>query len=212
MRSIVAVFAALSVAFAAPAAAQRKSAPEMDVALQRASVEAWTACIAREFPREAGDVLARDFNSTEYKIAIKQLAQTRVSKSCFDAMPRDYRKIRLGGLPFAGGLAEHMLEADREPLLKRLSMAALGDAPPSLSRTDGIATCMARGAPDVVAALFASQIESEEERAVLAKLQPVADICAGQGPRLEASALGMRSMLATAAYRLLAAKKGSPDA
>lgn len=199
-----AILAGLAATLATPALAQRKPVLEQDVALQRAAVQAWTACIAAEKREDAHRILLLDFNSDSYKLGIRALAQTRVSQGCFDVMPRRYRSIRLGGLPLAGGLAERMLEADTSmSLLKRLSLAALGPAVPTYSRTDQIAMCMVRGAPHMVAALFASEIETDGERAALAELKPVADICAGGVGQFEASALGLRSMLATASYRLL---------
>ena len=203
---------ALAASLAAPAHAQRKPVVEQDVALQRGSVQAWTACLAAEKTDDARRILVQDFNSTSYKLGIKALAQTRVSKQCFEAMPQQYRSIRLGGLPLAGGLAEHLLKEDETPLLRRLSMAALGQPAKTYSPTDAIAMCMVRGAPHFVAGLFGTQIETAEERAALAELKPVADICAGGAGKFEASALGLRSMLATSSYRLLAAQKVDTDA
>lgn len=175
------------------------------VAEERAAVEAWTQCIADEQPEKVAELLAQDFRTTSYRIGLRNLAQARVSTTCFEAMPRDYRRVQLGGLPFAGGLAERMIERDETPLLTRLSMAVLKPETETYSRTDEIAMCMIRGAPDRVAILFDSAIESPEESAALAQLQPIADACTRGTARLEASALGLRSMLATAAYRLLAA-------
>lgn len=205
------LIAALAATLAAPAAAQRKPTIEPDVALQRGSVQAWTACIAAEKADDAHRILVQDFNSSSYRLGIRALAQTRVSKECFEAMPQQYRSIRLGGLPLAGGLAEHLLKADETPLLKRLSMAALGSAPQTFSPTDAIAMCMVRGAPHTVAGLFGTEIETAEEQAALTELKPVADICAGGAGKFEASALGLRSMLATASYRSLAAQKAPSD-
>lgn len=204
--------AGLASLMASPALANREPEVEMDIALQRGSVEAWTACIAAEKPADVRRLLVKDFNSDGYKVGMKALAQTRVSKECFEAMPQEYRSIRLGGLPFAGGLAEHMLETDEVPLLKRLSMAALGPAAKAHSRTDEIAMCMVRGAPHMVAGLFDTKYETEQERAAIDGLKPVADICAGGAGKFEASALGLRSMLATASYRLLEAQKVQADA
>ena len=211
MKRLAFLFAAAALV-AAPASAQSKPRSEQDVALQRGSLEAWTACITSEKADEVHRILVQDFTSDSYKLAIRSLAQTRVSKGCFESMPREYRSIRLGGLPFAGGLAEHMLEADPEPLLKRLSMAALGPSAKAHSRTDEIAMCIARGAPQEVAALFGTKYETEDERGALARLRPVADICTGGAGKFEASALGLRSMLATATYRLLDAQKVENDA
>ena len=210
MRATVTVLVAAGLLGATSAGAEPRY--EQDVALQRGSLDAWTGCIAAERAEEVDRILSKDFNSEGYKLGLKALAQTRVSKDCFDAMPRQYRSIRLGGLPFAGGLAEHRIESGSEPLLKRLAMAALGKETSSFSATDRIASCVVRGAPDLVAALFATKFETSEERAALAKVSPVADVCAGGAGKFEASALGLRSMLATASFRLLAAQKVNSDA
>lgn len=185
---------------------------ERSVDKQREAVEAWTACIADENSDEVAAMLVQDYREDGYKSAIQQLAAKRVSSECFNAMPRSYRKIRLGGLPFAGGLAERMIERDQEPLVKRLSMAAIGPEGQTYSYTDQVASCITRGAPHLVAKLFGTEINSEEELASLAELAPVKTICTSQGAPVEASSLAMRSMLATASFRLLEAQKVSNDA
>ena len=211
MKKALAVLA-LSALAASPAMGQTRSRDyEKDVAKQREAVEAWTTCIADERSEDVTKLLSLDFRSDDYRKLIEGLGKARVSSECFNAMPRAYRKIELGGLPFAGGLAERIIERDEEPLLQRLSMAALVDDVPTYSRTDAIAQCMARGAPHLVAHLFSTQINSVEETEALADLQPVVAACA-QGAGFEASPLGMRSMLATASFRLLAAQKVDDDA
>ncbi|QZD95352.1 hypothetical protein [Qipengyuania gelatinilytica] len=204
MKRLVASIALAAVAATSATAQTRSRENETDVSKQRAAVEAWTACIANERTDEVREVLALDFRSDEYRNKMKALAKARVSSECFNAMPRSYRKIELGGLPFAGGLAEQVIEMDDEPLLQRLSMAALAGDVPTYSRTDAIAQCMARGAPHLVAILFDTEINSGEEIEALAELQPVSAACT-RGAALEASPFGMRSMLATASYRLLVA-------
>ena len=47
-----------------------------------------------------------------------------------------------------------------------------------------------------------------EELQAIAALMPIADACLPQGQGLEGSPLGLRSILATAAFRLLAAHDG----
>ncbi|APE28832.1 hypothetical protein BMF35_a2003 [Aurantiacibacter gangjinensis] len=148
-----------------------------------------------------------DYRSNEYRRLIDDLADRRVSSECFNAMPRRYRRIELGGLPFAGGLAERMLEAgDGEPLVMRLSMAAIGTPAETYSYTDQVANCVARGAPNLVADLFATPVASDAETAVFTQIDPVLDICTQDGSSINASPLAMRSMLATASYRMLAAQ------
>lgn len=203
----VAAFLALAALLAGTATAQpfRK---ERDVGKQRAAVAAWTACIADEQSDRVASVLVRDFRSRAYKSEMLSLAKARVSKACFEAMPREYRRIELGGLPFAGGLAEQMIKRGNEPLVRRLSTAALAQEVPTYSASDRIAMCVVRGAPHLAARLFETPVSSSEEAEALAGIKPAADVCAAGAQRLEASALGMRSMLATASFRLLAASGG----
>ncbi len=201
MRSLIA-----SIAFAAVAASAASAQPvrqERDVVKQRAALEYWTACIADEKADDVKRTLARDFNSADYRREIRILSETRVSSRCFADIPGEYRRIRLGGLPFAGGLAERLIEQGDETLLLRLSRAVVGAAPQTYSATDAVAMCVVRGAPQQVANLFATPINTAEETAALAAITPAANICAGGEGRFEASALGMRSMLATASFRLL---------
>ena len=210
MKFLIILLAAAGI-LAVPAHAQPKKL-ERDVEKQRAAVEAWTACIADEFPDDVANFLETDYRSDGYSRMASDLTQRRVSERCFNAMPRAYRRIELGGLPFAGGLAERMIERGDVPLLKRLSMAAIGREAQTFSYTDQIASCMTRGAPHLVAKLFGTPINSPDEAAALAELEPVKQVCTSQGKPLEASPLAMRSMLATAAFRLLEAQKVTDDA
>jgi len=175
--------------------------------MQRLAVQAWTACIADEFNGRVHEVLTLDYRTREYQRKIERLAEERISERCFDAMPRNYRRIELGGLPFAGGLAEQaMKQASDEPLLMRLSMAAIGNEAEVYSYTDRVANCAVRGAPHLVAALFESEVASVEETDALEQLAPVYMVCTRGGSAIDASPLAMRSMLATASYRILAAQ------
>ncbi|BDI61226.1 hypothetical protein [Qipengyuania nanhaisediminis] len=208
------ILCALGAMIAAPALAQSRlpTAKERNVTMQRLAVEAWTACIADEFVEEVHEVLTLDFRTLKYSRKIEKLASERVSDRCFNAMPRDYRRIELSGLPFAGGLAEQAIErTSDEPLLMRLSMAAIGKPAETYSYTDAVANCAVRGAPHLVANLFGTDVASVEETDALEQLEPVFMICTQSGPAIDASPLATRSMLATASYRLLAAQDESGE-
>jgi hypothetical protein len=58
-----------------------------------------------------------------------------------------------------------------------------------------------RSAPDDVARLFATEVASDAERAAAKALQVASDACARNQARLETTPEGLRSMLATAAFR-----------
>lgn len=175
----------------------------------RRTMASFAECVVAGSPAKVADVLVRDFRSTEYRNGLRNLS--RDNEGCARKVGLVGR-MRMGNLPFAGALAEEMLGADSQPLLKRLSMAALGPNATTYSWTDSVAMCMARGAPQPVAQLFDTAVGSGEEKVAVAGLKPVADICAGGAGKFEASALGLRSMLATASYRLLAAQKVENDA
>lgn len=202
--SFVAVALASTLATTAYAQAGGVERSEMR---QRKAIEAWTACIADEFRDDVDTLLTLDYRSEEYADLMEDMVDRRVSERCFNAMPRRYRRIELGGLPFTGGLAEQAMEsANEEPLLMRLSMAAIGENAPVYSYTDQVANCTVRGAPHLAANLFASEIASDEEVDALQQLAPVFEICTRGGSAIEASPLAIRSMLATASYRILAAQ------
>ncbi len=186
--------------------AQPRPRLEQNVAKQRAALDHWTGCIAAEEEQRVRAVLKLDYRDDGYKSELADLSRTRVSRECFDSIPRRYRKMRLTGLPFAGGLAEKIIEMDEEPLLARLSKAVLYPEIEAFSYTDRVATCTVRGAPHLVAALLKTGYETESELAALAQLAPTVGYCSQGGARIEASPLAMRSMLATASYRLLAAE------
>ena len=172
---------------------------------------AWTQCIGAERREDAEQVLLLDYREDGPQTDLNELAQTRISQRCFNAMPRRYRSIRLSGLPFAGGLAEFLIEDHPDGLVMRLSMAAIGEEAQTFSYTDVVANCVVRGAPHLAAGLFATEVESPEEMEALAQLRPVIDICTRGGAAIDASPLAMRSMLATASYRILAAQDHATD-
>lgn len=175
--------------------------------LQREAVAAWTKCLADENSEEVAAILTMDFRTDEYREALDEMSDRRVSSNCYNALPRRYRRIELGGLPFAGGLAERMIETgSQEPLVMQLSMAAIGNPAETYSYTDASANCVVRGAPHLAAGLFESEIGSDEEVALLEQISAVMDVCTRGGNPIEAGALAMRSMLATASYRILAAQ------
>jgi len=184
---------------------------ERSEVLQRKAVMAWTECIAAERREEAEQVLLLDYREDGPQTDLNELAQTRISQRCFNAMPRRYRSIRLSGLPFAGGLAEFLIENHPENLIRRLSMAAIGEEAQTFSYTDVVANCVVRGAPHLAAGVFATEVETPEELEALGQLQPVIEICTRGGAAIDASPLAMRSMLATASYRILAAQENATD-
>lgn len=158
------------------------------------------SCVADVSTDKVSEVLTRDFRSTEYRSGLRNLM--RANDGC--ARKAKLRgSIRMEGLPFAAALAEAMLERETTPLNARLAKAAAGTTAPTYSPSDTVAMCVARSVPDDVAALFASDPGSASETAALGKIEQVAALCA-RGTKLEISPIGLRSIVATASYRLVA--------
>ncbi|WP_448657462.1 hypothetical protein ACPVPU_08315 [Sphingomonas sp. CJ99] len=98
-------------------------------------------------------------------------------------------------------MAEQLLESAPVAPNVRLARAAAGPAIPSFSPSDAIAICVVRSVPDDVAALFATDVETPAETNAAAKLDIVVTRCSSPVSRVETSVSGLRSMLATAAFR-----------
>ncbi len=169
----------------------------------RLTMARYAACVADGSTEKVADVLVRDFRTTEYRNGLRNLS--RANEGC--ARKVGLRgALRMSNLPFAAALAEEMLRRDAAPLTTRLAKAAAGPAAPTYAPSDAVAMCVARSVPDDVAALFGTEPGSTGEAAALATVEKVAVMC-GRGAKLEISPAGLRSIVATASYRLIAGQK-----
>lgn len=201
-------FILLAFAMASPAQAQNRAREVLDLGYQRAAVEDLTACIADAMANEVRELLVLDQLSKPAMKKLEKIVTSKTASQCLSDIPAGYRTIGLDGRVFAGGLAERLIKQSEEPLMSRLNMAVIGVEPETLSLQDTIAMCVVRGAPHMVADMLATPINSAEEEVAIGALMPVADMCVPKGQKLEATPFGMRSILALAAYRLLAAQNG----
>lgn len=161
----------------------------------RSELHGFAACVVGRSRELAIETLGRDFTTTRYRNALRSLA--RNNESCF---PRR-RSLFASGLPFAGSLAEHLLEEDFTPLNVRLARAASAPSPRAFSVTDRISLCVVRTVPDDVARLLSTEIGSAEEEQAVDALELGVRACSQGGPRLVTPAAGLRAILATAAFR-----------
>jgi hypothetical protein len=192
----------LSLLLASPAAASPKEPWGLDPSpTERAAIAGFGRCVAQESPAKVHSVLTSDFRSSEYRNGMKVLA--KVNEGCF----RKRGKMRAGGLPFAAAMAEAMLQKGEAPLNVRLARAALGKSAPTFAPSDAIAMCVARSAPDQVAALFATPIASNGEAKAANDLSLAVKLCSPNGVSVDIQPFGLRAILATASYRLLAAQE-----
>jgi hypothetical protein len=213
----------ISLAFALIVAAQGASAPvdntptpwpdperEKDGAVHKAAPEArqtlarYAACVASKSPEKVASLLMQDFRETSYGNGLRNLV--RANESCARQVGTRGERLRGQNLPFAAALAEAMMARDAAPLNLRLAKAASGKEAATFAPSDKVAMCVARSTPDEVAALFATEAGSDSEKQAADKLLPVVNLC-GQGAKVETSVAGLRSIIATASFRLLAAQE-----
>ena len=162
----------------------------------RTELHRFAACVAERSRDLAVETLRRDFTTARYRNALRSLA--RNNESCFRR-----RSLYASGLPFAGSLAEHLLNRDPAPLNVRLARSADQPAPRPFSATDRVSLCVVRSVPDDVARLLATEIGSEAESQAVAALGLAVRVCSQGGPRLVTPAAGLRAIVATAAFRTL---------
>lgn len=169
----------------------------------RMTMARYAACIVAGSPEKVADVLMRDFRTTEYTNGVRSLQ--RANETCSRKIGLR-GSLRMANLPIAAALAEELLKRDPAPLNARLARAAAGPAVETYAPSDAVAMCVARSVPDDVALLLASEPGSASETEALGKVEKVAAMCA-RGAKLEISRMGLRSIVATASYRLIASQK-----
>lgn len=199
MKLAIATISALAVF--APATAAPKEPWGLDPSpTERAAMAEFGRCAAKASPAKAHSVLTSDFRTKAYRDGLKLLA--KVNESCFQR-----GRMRAGGLTFAAAMAEAMLLKDETPLNVRLARAGLGKAAPTFAPSDAMAMCVARSAPDQVGALFGTPIASEAETGAAEALSAAVRLCTPKGVSVDIQPYGLRAILATASYRLLAAQE-----
>ena len=185
----------LALAIAAPTAAAAQERPPATPAAREA-MAGFARCVVARSPEKAHSALTMDFRTREYRSALRALSTN--NRDCF----RSRTTMRAGGLPFAAAMAEALLRRGAAPLNLRLLRAAQSEAP-TFAPTDRIAMCVARSDPDNAAALLTAPIASESERNAAAALGTAVGRCTPPGFAVQLDPYALRSIVATASYRLL---------
>lgn len=197
MKVLVAAIAAALAAAPTPALAQqdRTSAPDAKTAQL---MQTFAACVAERRDRLSRNLLALDFRTAEYRRALNSLVNSR--HGCL----RDGR-LRFARLAFVGGVAEYLLERD----LAGGSLAAglkLDPQRPLKARDEGemAGLCTAAKAPAEVERLLKTEAGTSGESLAVRELQPAFASCVASGASARINDLGLRALLALAAYRISA--------
>lgn len=177
-------------------------AREADAGEARRTMIRYAACVAERSPGKVHELLVQDFRTTSYRNGLRNLS--RNNEGC--ARSAGLRgTLRMDSLPFAAALAEEMIRRGEEPLNVRLAKAATGQRVETYAPSDAIAMCVARSAPDDVAGFMQTAPGSREEAAAATTVMGVANLCS-RDAKIDIGPEGLRAIVATAAYRLLAAQ------
>ena len=169
----------------------------------RRVMRAFAACLMRNQPRIAAEILAQPYGTDEQAAVIqRRIAGTN---DCWSAGGMD---MAFDNRALAGALAEAGLQAryatadlSGATALTPDDVTRLGLAPRTGFEDLGI--CVARRAPAVVRAWALSEPGSEAETAARRAVIPEVGPCVNQGQPLRADLVGLRAILSFGLYRLL---------
>lgn len=158
----------------------------------------FSRCAARRGPTRARSILALDFRTAEYQRRLRGIAYD--NSSCLP--PGGV--LRFSNFLFAGGMAESLLRP-QSGAGELAAQVAYDPARPAIRARDDsemVFLCTVRAAPQQVAALLQTDVASDRESALLGELTTHAGRCLTQGSRIAINRVGLRALLALAAWRL----------
>jgi hypothetical protein len=152
----------------------------------------FTSCIVEARTGEVRSVLNMDFRTRTYRRRLIELG--RSSPTCAP------RWIGIGGLLFAGSLAEHLfLRTNRA-----LDPADIAASPPRTprNRMEGLADCVVRHSPVQARAVLDSAPTTAEEASALEALRPAVAACLQGADEARMNRPALRSLVALSLYHL----------
>jgi hypothetical protein len=189
---------------ATPAAA-RDNVAVANTPEARVAAEAYAKCVVLRSPRESARVLSMNFTTSRYRTALKMLSKSAERTCARDTIGDG--SLRGADLVFAGAVAEALLESSSQPVNVRLARLSAELKAVPFSPTDAVAACVARSDPNGTGKLFETAVGSEAEVEAAKALSFAVGRCAQQLTPMSMSPFGLRSILATASFRLLSAQE-----
>ncbi|HKR23629.1 MAG TPA: hypothetical protein VJS15_00080 [Allosphingosinicella sp.] len=158
----------------------------------------FSRCAARQETTRARSILAMDFRSAEYQRRLRGVAYD--SSNCLP--PGGV--LAFSYMLFAGGMAESLLrlQSGADELAARVAYDPARPAIRARDESEMVFLCTVRAAPQQVAALLRTEAASDRETALLGELTEHAGRCLPEGSRMGLNRVGLRALLALAAYRL----------
>lgn len=167
----------------------------------------FTGCVVELSRRGAEKLLAQDFRSEAYRKGIERYVRGHGRCALGN-------QLKASQLVFAGNLAEHLLnDKFSEPALAAELARDRSTAPvEARSASEDVALCIVMKAPAQSAALFRTEVMSDDEKAVFATIAPELPGCVKNGTEFRTNRTGLRALLALAAYRMAVTGAGGPAA
>ncbi|WP_422061232.1 hypothetical protein [Sphingopyxis sp.] len=162
----------------------------------------FAGCVVEASRSGAVKLLSKDYRSKEYQDDIRKIAKGH---------DRCAANSRLGfsGLVFAGNLAEHLLADQFTVAALSADLGRDRSAAPIAARStlESISMCVVMTAPQQSAAMFRTEVMSDAERDAMKALAPQLSSCIKQGTEFRTNRVGLRALMALAAYRVAVTSK-----
>lgn len=185
-------------------AAASASAPSTTLPVALGAIHDFGACVARQSPRAARNLLSTDFQTRGYRDKLHSLATG--NSRCV----RPNWQLKSSNLLFAGAIAESLLATEVKPadLPARLGYDPARSALPSHSETETMALCTVMKAPKATVALLATEPATLDEHQAIVEISATLPQCVTKAMTVSLNPPALRSMLALAAWRIVEAPRG----
>ena len=180
------------------------TAPKIDP-LAAQAIYNFAGCVVEIGRPGAVKLLSKDYRSKDYQEDIRKIAKGH--ERC---APNS--KLGFSGLVFAGNLAEHLLADQFTDAALATDLGRDRTATPITARgtLETISMCIVMSAPQQSVALFDTEVMSDAERDAMKALAPQLSACIRQGTEFRTNRVGLRALMALAAYRVaVTSKEGS---
>ena len=160
------------------------------------------ACVVRTTPAGAEEVLAMDFRTEAYQKKLRRLAKGH------GRCTRSRTELKFNGVLFAGAMAEALVEERKGGVI-----AASQPASPLAARSplENMALCTVVTSPAEVSKLLATDVTTAEEHTAIEALSPTLNACLSGADKAEINKVGLRSVLALAAWRIASSSPNSSE-
>lgn len=162
----------------------------------------FAGCIVETSRPGVEKLLSGDYRTKEYHADARKMAKGH--DRCATGS-----KLAFSQLLFTGNLAEHLLADEFSAATLAADLGRDRSATPIAARSDSeaISMCIAMRAPQDTAALFRTEVMSDNEKAALTAIAPQLPGCIKEGTEFKTNRAGLRALLALAAYRIAVTSK-----